>query len=56
MEASYLSSAEEALSHFRVEEHAGLSDRQVETNRDKFGRNGTVEHHTAHPAHSRAHF
>lgn len=49
MEAAYLSSTDEVLNHFQVEEHTGLSHAQVETNRDKFGRNGTVHHHTAHP-------
>lgn len=54
MEAAYLSSTDEVLNHFQVDEHTGLSDGQAETNRDKFGRNGTVLHHTAHPGQSRA--
>lgn len=42
MEASYLSSPEEALRYFDVTEQDGLSDAQVRHATDKYGRNGTV--------------
>ena len=54
MEAAYLSSTEEVLELFQVDEHTGLSHGQVETNRDKFGRNGTVHHYTTYLRQSRA--
>lgn len=54
MEAAYRSSTEEVLNLFQVDEHTGLSHGQVETNRDRFGRNGTVHHHTTHLGQNRA--
>lgn len=42
MEAAYLSSAEDALRHFEVNESHGLSERQIRQAVEKFGRNGTV--------------
>ncbi|KAA6415685.1 MAG: calcium-translocating P-type SERCA-type [Lasallia pustulata] len=43
MEAAYRSSTEEVLNLFQVDEHTGLSHGQVETNRDRFGRNALPE-------------
>ena len=45
MDASYLASTEEALQHFQVNEHQGLSEKQVQRALAKYGRNGTVHHH-----------
>lgn len=45
MDASYLSSTEEALEHFKVNENQGLSEQQVQKALEKYGRNGTVHHH-----------
>ena len=45
MDASYLSSTEEALEHFKVNEDQGLSEQQVRKALEKYGRNGTVHHH-----------
>lgn len=45
MEASFLSSVEEALEFFQVEEQHGLSDQKVQEALEKYGRNGTVHHH-----------
>ena len=42
MEASFLSSAEEALRHFGVTEESGLSDSQVKSSRATYGCNGRV--------------
>ena len=42
MEASYLSSPEEALRYFNVTEQDGLSDARVSHATAKYGRNGTV--------------
>lgn len=42
MEASFLSSAEEALRHFEVSEENGLSDSQVKSLRAIYGCNGTM--------------
>lgn len=45
MDASYLSSTEQALEYFTVDEHRGLSEQQVQIALEKYGRNGTVHHH-----------
>lgn len=42
MDSSFLSSTEEALEHFEVVEHHGLSAQQVQKATEKYGRNGTV--------------
>lgn len=42
METAYLSSTEQALQHFQVNESQGLSDLQVQQATEKYGRNGTV--------------
>ena len=42
MESSFLSSAEEALEYFQVDEHQGLSGHEVLKATEKYGRNGTV--------------
>lgn len=44
MDASYLSSTNEALEHFQVKEQQGLSEQQVQRATEKYGRNGTVHH------------
>ncbi|KAL9099971.1 MAG: hypothetical protein Q9163_004597 [Psora crenata] len=43
MDFPYLYSTEEALTHFGVQEQRGLSDHQVWTARDKYGRNALPE-------------
>lgn len=45
MDAAFLSSTEESLEHFQVEEQYGLSDRRVLEATEKYGRNGTVHDH-----------
>jgi len=45
MDYSFLSSTEETLEHFDVEEHQGLSAHQVQEATEKYGRNGTVHRH-----------
>lgn len=45
MDASYLTSTEEALEHFKVDEQQGLSEQQVQSAIERYGRNGTVYHH-----------
>lgn len=40
MERSYLSSAESVLAHFGVTQARGLSSKQVEKSREKYGFNG----------------
>ena len=45
MDASYLSSTEQALEHFAVDENQGLSEQQIQRALGKYGRNGTVHHH-----------
>ena len=45
MDASYLSSTEQALEYFEVNENQGLSEQQVQRALEKYGRNGTVHHH-----------
>ena len=40
MEASFLSSPQQALSHFEVTEQSGLSQKQVHQSLEKFGKNG----------------
>lgn len=47
MEASYHLSAQEALEHFQVDEHKGLSDEQIQRALEKYGPNGTVHHRVA---------
>ena len=42
MEAPYLSSIEEVLERFHVEEQSGLSDRLVQDATKKYGRNGNL--------------
>lgn len=42
MDTAYLSSTEQALQHFEVNESQGLSDRQVQKATEKYGRNGIV--------------
>lgn len=42
MDSSFLLSTEEALGHFKVDEHQGLSSEQVQKATEKYGRNGTV--------------
>ncbi len=45
MDSLFLSSVEEALEHFKVREHQGLSAEQVEKATEIYGRNGTVHRH-----------
>ena len=45
MDASYLSSTEQALEYFEVNENQGLSEQKVQKALGKYGRNGTVHHH-----------
>lgn len=45
MDASYLSSTEQSLEHFQVDEQQGLSEQQAQRSLEKYGRNGTVHHH-----------
>lgn len=45
MVSFFLSSTKEALEHFNVEEHNGLSAQQVEKATEKYGRNGTEHCH-----------
>jgi Ca2+ transporting ATPase len=40
MENAYTKTPAEALRHFQVEEHKGLSAQQVQSAREKHGRNG----------------
>ncbi len=42
MDSSFLSSTEQALDHFKVDEHQGLSAQQVQKATERYGRNGTV--------------
>ena len=42
MDTSFLLPVEEVLQRFHVDEHHGLSDPQVQTATEKYGRNGTV--------------
>ena len=42
MESSFLSSTQEALGYFQVDEHQGLSGQEVRKATEKYGRNGTV--------------
>ena len=42
MEFAFLSSAQEALDHLKVDEHRGLSLEQVGEATEKYGSNGTV--------------
>lgn len=43
MDRAYLSSPQEVLAHFRVDQERGLSSDQVEKNRLVYGSNGTVK-------------
>ena len=45
MDTPYLFSTQKALEHFQVNEQQGLSEQQVQTSLEKYGRNGTVHHH-----------
>ena len=47
MDASYLSSTEQALEFFAVDENKGLSEQQIQRALGKYGRNGTVHHHVS---------
>jgi hypothetical protein len=40
MDRSYTFPPEDALAHFGVEQHQGLSERQVQESRKKYGPNG----------------
>lgn len=40
MEGAYVRSPEQVLKHFNVSERLGLSQAQVKTAREKYGRNG----------------
>ena len=42
MDSSFLSTTQEALAYFKVDEHQGLSSQQVQHATGKYGRNGTV--------------
>ena len=43
MDSSFLSSTQEALAYFKVDEQQGLSIQQVRQATEKYGRNGTVD-------------
>ncbi|CAD6575628.1 MAG: hypothetical protein ASARMPRED_007405 [Alectoria sarmentosa] len=43
MDASYLTSTEEALEHFKVDEQQGLSEQQVQSAIERYGRNALPE-------------
>jgi hypothetical protein len=45
MEASFLSTVEETLEFFQVDEQQGLSDQDVQKALERYGRNGTVHRH-----------
>lgn len=42
MDRAYLSSPQEVLAHFRVDQERGLSSEQVEKNRLAYGSNGAL--------------
>lgn len=54
MDNSYLFSTEKALQHFKVNEHQGLSEQQVQRALEKYGRNGTVHRRISNQKQDRA--